>query len=107
MANGAYLPNRFCSCARCRLRGLLGPTLLITIGVLMLFSELHVVRFHYTWPIILIVIGVFRIFQSSTPTSGHQPLNVTVTEQGAYYWTPPPGQQPPPAAPPSGEVHNG
>jgi hypothetical protein len=94
MANEIYVPNRYCGCARCCLRGLLGPTLLMTFGVLMLLSELHLVRFHYTWPIILIVVGVFKIFQGSTPASGHQ-----------NFWANPAAAPPPP--PPSGEVHHG
>lgn len=91
-----YVPNRYCACARCRLRGLLGPTLLMTFGVLMLLSELHMVRFHYTWPIILIVIGVFKIFQGSTPAAGHQ-----------NFWTGLRRPAAPQAAPPSEQVHNG
>lgn len=89
-----YVPNRFCPCPRCRTRSLLGPTLLITIGVLMLLSELHMVRFHYTWPIILIVIGVFKILQGNSPASGHRNA-----------WFVP---APTPAEPPASEqVHHG
>ena len=95
MANQVYVPNRYCGCMRCRFRGLLGPTLLMTFGVLMLLSELHLVRFHYTWPIILIVVGVFKIFQGSTPAGGHQ-----------NFWASA-AAPPPPTQPPSGEVHHG
>ena len=88
-----YVPNRYCPCPRCRMRCLLGPTLLITIGLLMLFSELHMVRFHYTWPIILIVIGVFKVLQGNSPASGHR-----------NFWTVPAAQTP--APPPIEQVRH-
>ncbi len=67
----------------------------MTIGVLMLLSELDLVRFHYTWPIILIVIGVFKIFQGSTPAAGHRNF---------WYSSPVAAAQ---APPPTEQVHNG
>lgn len=77
-----------CNCARCRTRGLMGPAVLVTLGVLLLLSEFHVARFHYTWPVILIVIGLVKVLIASASTEGHR--GVVVTVQGA-----PPGPQAP------------
>jgi hypothetical protein len=64
-----YQPNQTCSCARCRCRGLMGPAVLITLGVLFMLSEFGVVRFHNTWPILLIVIGLVKVLAGNT--TGH------------------------------------
>ena len=60
-----------CTCERCRARGLMGPAILVTLGVLLLLSEMHVVPFDYTWPVLLIVIGVIKVMQSNASTQGH------------------------------------
>jgi predicted tellurium resistance membrane protein TerC len=52
---------------------LMGAAMLITVGVLFLASVWAHVRFHYTWPVILIVIGVVLFLRSSAPTTGHIP----------------------------------
>jgi TM2 domain-containing membrane protein YozV len=46
-------------------RRLMGPTILTTIGILFLLSELRVANFGRTWPIILLVIGGVKLLQSS------------------------------------------
>lgn len=51
MANGYYK------------RRLMGPIILITIGVLFMLDELGHWGFDRTWPVILIVIGVVKIFE--------------------------------------------
>ncbi len=58
-----------CNCARCRCRGLMGPAVLVTLGVLFLLSEFNVAQFHRTWPILLIVIGLVKVLGGST--AGH------------------------------------
>lgn len=91
-----YQPNRDCRCTRCRARSIMGPVILITLGVLFLLDNLGVHGFDFdrTWPVILLVIGAVKILQSSGPTVGHiEPLS------GAPAM--------PPAQPPSGEVRNG
>ncbi len=60
-----------CGCMRCRSCHLMGPAILVTLGVLALLSEFDMVRFRYTWPIILIVIGAIKIIQGNAPTTGH------------------------------------
>jgi hypothetical protein len=89
MADEYYVRgDRGCGCARCRMRGLMAPAFLVTLGVLLLFNEFHVVRFHYTWPVILIVIGVVKVLIASASLEGHRGL--VVGPQGG-----PGGPQPP------------
>lgn len=68
-----YIANRSCYCARCRSRGYMGPVVLITLGVLFLLSEFTQWRFHQTWPILLIAIGVVKVLGSSAEMTGHVP----------------------------------
>ena len=55
-----YRYNPYCSCARCRAHGYMGPAVLITIGVLFLLAQVassYWLDFDRTWPALLIVIG--------------------------------------------------
>ena len=52
---------------------LMGAAMLITLGTLFLLSVWAHVRFHYTWPVILIVLGVVMFLRSSGSTAGHIP----------------------------------
>jgi len=81
-----------CQCQRCRSRRLMGPAILVTIGVLLLLDSTSHIGFDKTWPAILLVIGVVKLMQSNASYEGHVgPL--------------PPGPglppTPPPPAPPS------
>src|SRR5437588_10447921 len=62
-----------CRCPRCTIRGLMGPAVLITIGVLFLLHEVRgsVFDFSNTWPFILIVIGAIMLASSLAPMDGH------------------------------------
>jgi hypothetical protein len=77
-----------CPCAQCRSRNLMGPAVLVTIGVLLAldsrnFSGLHWER---TWPAILLVIGIVKLVQSNASSAGHiSPMPL-----------PPPAAPPPP-----------
>ncbi len=95
-----YRPNPVCRCLRCRSRGIMGPAVLIILGVMLLLHNLayelgmRELNFNHTWPLLLIVIGLVKIFQSNAPTDGHvQPEVVTQI-----------GSAPPPPPPPSSEV---
>src|SRR5664279_2020431 len=121
-----YRYNPSCGCARCRAHGFMGPTILITVGVLFLLSQatgVYWLKFHNTWPALLIVIGLIMFLQHNAPATGHVPREYMVPPpaQPVRQWQPPappqPWQQPPAAphseAPPqsggttdSGEVHN-
>lgn len=62
-----------CTCARCTLRGLMVPAVVITIGVLILLHQLRggIFDFGDTWPFILIVAGAVLLASSLAPTTGH------------------------------------
>jgi len=60
-----------CQCQRCRTRKLMGPAILVTIGVLMLLDNTGRLEFHRTWPAILLVIGVVKLVQSNASSEGH------------------------------------
>ena len=66
-----YQANPNCSCTRCRCRGLIGPSVLVTLGVLFLLALLHVASFGRTWPILLIVIGLVKVLSGNADISGH------------------------------------
>lgn len=63
--------KRRCTCMRCRFSGLLGPVMLVTIGGLFLVQQFTVYRFGELWPVILIVLGLWKILQYMMPTEGH------------------------------------
>lgn len=89
---------RNCGCAYCRTRGLMGPAILITIGVLFFIGQYTwQYGFDRTWPIILIVIGAVKLLSDTASSEGH----VDPRTQ----WQPPTQQPPiqpppPPSAPP-------
>jgi hypothetical protein len=89
-----YLRNRYCRCQRCITRGLLGPSVLITLGVMFLLDSFDW-RFENTWPVLLIVIGVFLYFSRIASTEGHiQPFGLDGLQPQAPPPPPPPAQQP-------------
>lgn len=90
-----YIPNRVCQCPRCRAYGLMGPAILITLGVLFLLDQMWVIRFNETFPVLLIVIGVFLYLRHSASTEGH----VDVPVVGVGPAPPPPGPQQHPGGP--------
>jgi hypothetical protein len=88
-----------CQCERCRTRRLMGPAILVTLGVLFLLDNVSRVGFGRTWPAILLVIGVVKLVQSNASSNGHiGPLPPSVPSA-----PPPPA---PPEAPGPGEVKN-
>jgi hypothetical protein len=62
-----------CHCARCTIRALVGPAVIITIGVLFLLQQLHggALYFGRTYPVILVVIGAILLASSLAPMEGH------------------------------------
>lgn len=61
-----------CGCAYCKVRGLMGPVILITVGVLFLAAEYSRYSFGDLWPIILIVAGIILVAQSFASKDGHR-----------------------------------
>lgn len=60
-----------CRCERCRTRKLMGPSILVTLGVLFLLDSTSRIGFHRTWPAILLVIGVVKLMQGNASSEGH------------------------------------
>jgi hypothetical protein len=92
-----------CYCARCRHRRLMGPAVLITIGVLSLLDDMTRYDWHRTWPVLILVIGIVSLLRSNSSTEGH--ISRRFPDDGG---TPPP---PPPtgsvnAESPANEVKN-
>lgn len=102
-----------CQCDRCRMRRIMGPAIMLTIGILFQLQTLDVVDFDRTWPAILLVIGIVKLLQSNASTAGHTGL----FPAGRNVAPPPPPPPPPPGGPvnpvppatpssPGGEVSN-
>lgn len=104
-----------CQCEHCRTRKLMGPAILVTLGILFLLDSVSRIGFGRTWPAILLVVGVVKLMQSNASTSGHigtpPPGSSGFPPQTPLPQTPPPGTPVPPTVqstePPSaGEVKN-
>jgi len=81
-----------CNCRRCVIRGLMGPAVVVTVGVLFLLDQMRggYLSFGNTFPVILIVIGVISLACSLAPTEGHISGPVPPAPPGAA----PPRQNP-------------
>jgi|SRR6516165_1141881 len=84
-----------CRCQSCTIRGMMGPAILIAIGILFLLHQLRGGHFDFgnTWPILLMVIGIILLASSLAPRDGH-------IEPAPPVAAPPPPPLPP-AAPPA------
>jgi hypothetical protein len=62
-----------CACPRCTIRSLMGPAIIITVGVLFLLDQMRGGNFSFgnTFPIILIVIGIISLASALAPMDGH------------------------------------
>lgn len=60
-----------CRCAQCKVRGLMIPFVLITIGALFLAGQYSRYGFFDLWPIILIVVGAILVVQALVSPAGH------------------------------------
>jgi hypothetical protein len=93
--------SRTCTCARCRTRWLMGPSVVLLTGILLLLSTTDVAHLDRTWPAWILVVGIVKLVQSTASSQGHvAPLPPAPTAA-------PPSETPPEAQPPSsGEVSN-
>ena len=92
-----------CACERCKSRGIMGPAILLTLGVLFLVAEIvPFARLTHTWPAILIVVGLVKVFQGNASTAGHIGSGPSTAPPTTDVQPPPSEVQPPPT-----EVHNG
>jgi hypothetical protein len=92
-----------CSCPRCTIRGLMGPAIIVTIGLLFLLDQMsHSSRLDFgnTWPLILIVIGLISLASALAPMQGHieyapaPPYAPPASPGGSAVPPPPPPQNP-------------
>ncbi len=106
---GSYRP--YCVCEHCRNRKLMGPAILVTVGVLFLLDNVGRLEFHRTWPAILLVIGVVKLLQSNSSMDGHigplpPGMPPSVPPGSSPNIPPPPAPQNPEQSASSGEVKN-
>lgn len=80
--------SRSCPCTRCHTRWLMGPSMVLLTGVLLLLNTTGVADLGRTWPAWLLAVGVIKLVQSTASSEGHiGPLPPA-----------PPNAPPPPAA---------
>jgi hypothetical protein len=68
-------------------RGLMGPAILLTLGFQFLLDSMGVIRFGRTLPLLLVVIGLVKIFQSTGgpgPFAGPPPSNAGGTPSSGF-----------------------
>jgi hypothetical protein len=72
------------------IRGLMGPAVIITVGVLFLLDQMRSGYFSFgnTYPVILIVIGVISLAAAAAPADGHISGSVPPVVPGAPSSTP-------------------
>ena len=99
-----YQPNPACICGRCSTRGLLGPAVLITLGLLFLLANMPGYPFERTWPILLIVIGAIKVARYVMPSGSHR--NPGQYESPYVGPSVPPGTYPPPPYQPATQAGN-
>jgi len=80
-----------CHCQSCVIRGLTGPAIVITVGILFLLHQIRGEQFYFghTWPVVLLVVGLLQLASSVASREGHIDVN------------PPTAPQAPPPTPPS------
>jgi ABC-type transport system involved in cytochrome c biogenesis permease subunit len=92
-----------CHCQSCTIRGMMGPAILIALGVLFLLHQMRGGRFDFgnTWPVLLMVIGVLLLASALAPRDGHiEPVRPATVP-------PPPPPAVPPTAPPPQSPYSG
>ena len=74
-----------CACPQCTIRGLMGPAVITTVGVLFLLDQLRggIFSFWSTSPVILIVLGIISLAAAAAPREGHVSGQVPATSAGA------------------------
>jgi len=70
-----------------QMRRLRGAVILITIGVLALLNEWHIMRFEVSWPLILIVLGLLKIAERTAWSADvREQHNAQGYGAGTPYW---------------------
>jgi len=60
-----------CNCQHCRVAGLMGPIMLITVGAIFLAGQYTPYGIRDLWPLFLIVPGVVMLAQGMASKEGH------------------------------------
>jgi len=60
-----------CTCPHCRIHSLMGPFIIIAVGVLFLIAQFSRYSFGDLWPVLLIVIGAVLVAQQLASKQGH------------------------------------
>lgn len=60
-----------CTCAHCRVHSLMGPLMIVTLGVLFMIAQFSRFSFGDLWPILLIVAGIILVAQHLASKQGH------------------------------------
>lgn len=55
------------------MRAITGPIILITVGVLFLIDKFTGINFGQTWPVLLIIIGLLKLFGGRTRKAAYYP----------------------------------
>ncbi len=99
--------SRGCTCERCRAQCLMGPAILVTVGVIGIIDSFHNVGFFGYAGGILLVIGAVKLFQGTASSEGHiWPPATSMAPPGGPI-PPPPPVPPVPPVPPTSEVNRG
>lgn len=100
-----------CTCPRCTIRGLMGPAVIVTVGLLFLLDQMsHSSRFDFgnTWPFLLIVAGLISLGSALAPMTGHVEYPAPPAAAPPYGPSATPGAPPvPPAAPQNNPYQRG
>jgi hypothetical protein len=102
-----------CLCERCRAQCLMGPAILVTVGVIGIIDSFRGVGFFGYAGGLLLVIGAVKLYQGTASSEGHVWLPGTITSSPGGPIPPPPPVPPvppvPPAppVPPTSEVNHG
>jgi hypothetical protein len=86
----------------CRKGNLMGPVVLVTLGVLFLIESMDGPGFGRTWPVLLLAIGLVKLLEDKTPPPMMPPVPPVPPAPGTFNDSSA-GQ----VSPPSSEVHNG
>ena len=80
-----------CTCRRCTIRGLMGPAVIITVGLLFLLDQMRggYLSIGNTYPVVLIVIGAISLAAAAAPADGHVSGPVPPAGPGAPGAVPP------------------
>jgi hypothetical protein len=84
----------------------MGPTMVLTTGILFLFHTMDIADLDRTWPAWILAVGIVKLLQSSASSVGHVGPLPTAPPTAAPPPPPPPAPSNPGPSSSSGEVHN-